>query len=123
MSCVHMSLADVVQRADVGMVELRDRARLAVEAGLHVGSGGEGGVEDFDGDDAVEAGIARSVDLAHAAGADAVEDLVRAEPGAGSQGHECCGLYGHSGTVGQSFSRSGSQSARVVAHTFSIPTL
>ena len=35
----------------------------------------------LDGDDAIEAGIARLVDFAHAAGADRLDDLVRTEPG------------------------------------------
>jgi hypothetical protein len=41
----------------------------------------------LDSDDAIEAGIARLVDLTHAAGADQLDNLVRTEHGAGCQ-HE-----------------------------------
>jgi hypothetical protein len=44
--------------------------------------------EDLQRDDAIETGVAGSVDLAHAAGADWLEDLVRSEAGAGGEGHE-----------------------------------
>ena len=60
-------LADVVERADVRMRELRDRARFTVEALTELRIGGERVVEDLDSDGAIEAGVACLVDLAHAA--------------------------------------------------------
>ena len=52
-----------------------------------IGVGGKGRREDFDRDIAAEARIAGAVDLAHAAGADGGQDLIRAEMGAWRQGH------------------------------------
>ncbi len=76
---VPVLLADVVERADVRMVELRDRAGFAVEPLAELRISGEGFGQDLDGDDAIEARVAGLVDLAHAAGAEGGEDLVRAE--------------------------------------------
>ena len=71
--------ADVVQRADVGMIELRDRAGFAVEPLAELRIGGERLREDLDGDRAIEPRVARLVDLAHPAGAEGGENFVRAE--------------------------------------------
>ena len=57
-----------------GCVELRDRARLAVEALAELRVGRERLGEDLDGDRAIEARVARLVDLAHAAGPEGGED-------------------------------------------------
>ena len=54
--------ADVVEGADVRMVDLRDRFRLALEARAPVDVSGEGGRQDFDGDVAIEPRVARAVD-------------------------------------------------------------
>ena len=64
------SCADVVERADVRMIELRDRARFAIEPLAELRIGGEQVRQDLDRDDAIEAGIAGFVDLAHAARAE-----------------------------------------------------
>ena len=72
-------LADVVQRADVRMGQLRDRARFAIEALAELRIGGERGGQHLDGDRAVEPRVARAIDLAHPAGAEGRQDLVRAE--------------------------------------------
>ena len=58
------------------MVQAGDRMRLALEALV------ERRQAFLDGDDTIEAGIARLVDLAHAAGANRLDDFVRTEPGA-----------------------------------------
>ena len=73
--------ADVVQRADVGMIQRGDGAGFALEAlseTLH---------RNFDGNVAVQAGIASPVHLAHPALADGPEDFVGAEAGASSESH------------------------------------
>ncbi len=44
--------------------------------------------QDFDGDRAVEAGIAGFVDLAHAASAEGGDDLIRTKPNAGGERHD-----------------------------------
>ena len=50
--------ADVVERADVRVVQRGDRAGLALEAFADVGIAGERGREDLDGDRAIEARVA-----------------------------------------------------------------
>ncbi len=80
-------LADVEQRADVGMAQRGDRLRLAPEAGEQRGVGGEVGRQHLDRHLAVEARVPGAVDLAHSAGADRRGDLVRTEPGAGIKCH------------------------------------
>jgi len=54
---------DVVQRADVGMIEGRNGARLALEALPSLPVGGHVRRQHLDGDRPVEPGIARLVDL------------------------------------------------------------
>ena len=58
--------ADVVQRADVRVVQRGDRFGLACEACPEVGVGGQCRREDFHGDAAVQARVARPIHLAHA---------------------------------------------------------
>jgi hypothetical protein len=43
--------------------------------------------QDLDGDVAVQPGISGSIDLAHAAGTECGDDLIRADAGAGSEPH------------------------------------
>jgi hypothetical protein len=81
-------VADVVERADVGMLERGDRARLAVEALAELRVGGKGRRQDLDGDGAIEPGVARAVDLPHAAGADGIADFVWTETRPGGKAHE-----------------------------------
>ena len=78
--------ADVVQLADVRMVQGRDRPRFMFESAQAIRVMGHWRGENFDGDVAIEARIAGSVDLAHPARAKERDDFVRAEPRAGSQG-------------------------------------
>ncbi len=80
-------LADVVERADVRVVEARDRLRLALEAGADLGLVRKVRRQDLHGDVAAEAGVLRAVDLAHAAGAQRREDFVGTESGSGGQEH------------------------------------
>ena len=72
---------DVVQLTDVRVIERRDRAGFAFEAVAEFGG------RLLDGDEPVQPRVARLVDLAHSAGADRFEDVVRAEPRARLQGH------------------------------------
>ena len=65
--------SDIVQLADVGMIQRRDGARLALEAFAEFGLG------DLDRDDAIQARVVGFVHLTHAARADGREDFVRAE--------------------------------------------
>ena len=75
-------LAHVVQRANVRVIQAGDGLRLALEPLLEVGVCGDMRGEDFDGDGAVQAGVAGFVHLAHAARAEGGEDFVGAERGA-----------------------------------------
>lgn len=56
---------DVGQRADVGMIEPRSGAGLALEAGAHLGRRGQVRGLDLDGDITAEAGVAGSIHPAH----------------------------------------------------------
>ena len=72
-------LADVVQRADMRVIELRNRPRLAVESITKLRIGRQRFREDLDGDGSIQTRIAGLVDLAHAAFAQLVEDSIRSE--------------------------------------------
>ncbi len=83
--CRAVLFADVVQRADVRVVELGNRARFTIEALAETRVGGERVRQDLDRDGAVETGIAGLVDLAHTAGTDRALNLVGTEARAGGQ--------------------------------------
>ena len=68
-----------VDRADVRMVERREQARFAREAGAALGIGREVRRQDLDRDVTTELAVARAIDLAHATGAERRHDRVRAE--------------------------------------------
>jgi hypothetical protein len=74
-------VADVVQRADVRMVQGRDRARFTLEA-LAERAG-----DRLDRNGAIQPRVDRAIDLAHAAGADLRGDFVDAEARAGGETH------------------------------------
>ncbi len=86
---VHAVLrADVVQRADVGMIQRRNRAGLALHALFQFGVGGKMIGENLDGDVASEAGVAGAVHLAHSTRTEGRLNFVGAELAARGQGHE-----------------------------------
>ena len=68
-----------VDRADVGVVERRQQARLAREARSTLGVGREMRRQDLYRDVASELVVARAIDLAHAAGAERRNDRVRSK--------------------------------------------
>jgi len=74
--------SDVVQRADVGMIQRRDRACFALEALA------ETLVGELDGDVPSEPGIAGSIHDAHAAGPDLGRELIRANSRADVHFHD-----------------------------------
>ena len=78
-----LSLDDVEERADVGMVDLRDETRLAFEARETVGIVGERRGKDLDGDVPSKASIARTIHLAHGAVTQQTDNLISPEPVAG----------------------------------------
>jgi hypothetical protein len=69
---------DVVDDADVRMVERGNEPRLALEARADLGRACQIARQDLDRDLAAEAAVAGAIDLAHASGADGREDLVGA---------------------------------------------
>ncbi len=73
--------SDVVEGADVRMVQAGDRVRLALEALA------EGRQTFLDGNDAIEAGIERLVNLPHATDANGRDDFVGTEPRTGGKEH------------------------------------
>src|SRR5665213_3872808 len=72
---------DVVEMANVGMVQRRDRAHFAVEAFVELYGG------NLDRDIATHTRIAGAIDLAHAACAEQAENLVRSQIRSGREGH------------------------------------
>ena len=80
--------AEIEDREDVRMIERARRVRLAHEALQPVGVSGEGRGQHFDRDVTIEARVPGPVDLAHAPVAERRDDLVGAEPGAGTDRHQ-----------------------------------
>ena len=92
-----IAVADVVERADVRMRELRDCFRFALESHPQLRVVRELGGQHFDRDVPFEPCIARLEHLSHAAGADGRDDFIGPEPGAGSDRHvRVRRLYGQS---------------------------
>ena len=73
--------ADVMDGADVRIVQRRDDAGFLLEALARFRIGRQRAGQDLDGDRAIEPGVTGAVDLAHAARADRRDDLVGAQPG------------------------------------------
>ena len=74
------ALADVVDRDDVRMVERGGRTGLRLKPDQPFAVLRKRFGQDLDGDDTSEPRVFRPVDLAHPAGAEGRQDLVRAEP-------------------------------------------
>ena len=68
--------ADVVERADVRMIESGNRAGLALETTAELQIGADVPSQNFDRDGPLQAGISRTIHLTHAAGAQGGDDLV-----------------------------------------------
>ena len=79
--------ANVVQRADVHLIQRRNRAGFALETLPRVGRVGEMLRQNFDRDGAIQASVARPIDLAHPACPERSGHLVRAEPGTWREAH------------------------------------
>ena len=74
---------EAVDGGDVRMVQRGEHPGFALKPREPLRVGGEGLGQDLDRDVAIELRVARAIDLAHAAGAERRQDLVRAEAGAG----------------------------------------
>ena len=69
------------------MIQRREHFGFALKPGEALRVGGKCRRQDFDRDVALQFGICRAVDLAHAAGADGRDDFVRTEPIPGGRGN------------------------------------
>ena len=79
--------ANVVDGADVRVVERGNGARFLLETAPRFRVAGERASQDFDGNGAIEPRITGAKDLAHSAFAKRSNDLVRTEPSAGVERH------------------------------------
>src|SRR5262245_38939121 len=80
-------MPDVVERADVRMVQRRDRSRLALESFAQGRIAADVRGQDLYCNGAIEAGVFRLVDLAHAPSTDGRNDLIWPEASTGTEGH------------------------------------
>ncbi len=87
-----VGLVDLVDRADVGMVEGRGRLGLLPKPLLGCLVAGQVRREELDGDLSLQARVVRRVHDPHAAVAQFGTDHIRAERGAWGQGHGRTGL-------------------------------
>src|SRR5439155_24617366 len=84
-----LPLADVVNRADVGVVESGSGARLPLEA-LQCGRiAGDILGNYLDGDDSFQARVPSPIDFAHPTRTQRTENFVRTQAGVGSERHRC----------------------------------
>ena len=93
--------SDVIQRADIWMIERGHRACLALESGAPVDVGRERARKYLDCNVAAQPRIARPIDFAHPAGAERLDDLVRTQPGPRCEhAHSCVvGSGEHAGVL------------------------
>src|SRR5262245_19581454 len=85
--------ADVVDRADVRVVQRRDRARLAFKPPQPMGIGRERCRENLDRHVPAEPRVLREVHLAHSARTEQRDDFVRTQSAAGCQSHGVAWLF------------------------------
>ena len=85
--------ANVVDLANVRMVQAGDRACFSLEPALPVGFRRQPRGQDLESDDAIEASVACTIDFAHPAGAKRRENFVGTEAGAGLQFHNGAWIY------------------------------
>ena len=78
---------DVVNGADVRVVQRRNGARLMLKTGPHLWVGVDATGRDLDGDRSTQTAIARAVHLAHATSTCELEDFVGTESSAGFERH------------------------------------
>ena len=86
-------IPDVVQRANVRMVQRRDALGLPFKPFAKLRIERQHRRQHLDRDGALEPGVARFVDLAHAARADRLNDFVRTELRAGREHREILWLF------------------------------
>ena len=82
-----VSLADVVEGADVRVIERGDRPGLASEPGAELRIVGERARQHLDRDGPIQPRVGGPIDLAHPTGADGGADLIRAQAGTRGKRH------------------------------------
>jgi hypothetical protein len=82
-------LADIVQHADMRMVQVGRGARFTLQTLAAGGVVGEHGGQDFDSHCPIEPRVPRAIDLTHSTRADRLEDLVGTKSLAGGKCHSC----------------------------------
>ena len=85
--------ADIVQSADVGMVQRRNRARFPIEALLGLGVLGKMRGKNLDGDSSIEPRVPRPIHLSHPARPERRLNLIWTESRARGKPHVCAQLY------------------------------
>jgi hypothetical protein len=83
----YLLLADVVEGADVRVVKARDGLGFARKALAELRIVREALVQDLEGNGAIETGVARLVDLAHASGTECSGDFIWAESSTDGEAH------------------------------------
>ena len=78
--------ADIVDGADIGVIERRGRSRFPLETFQRLRRRGDPVRQDFDRHDPFETRVRGPIHFAHPAGAERADDFVRAEASAGSKG-------------------------------------
>ena len=82
-----VGLLETVNAGDVRMVERGEELGLALEPAETIGVAREFAGQHFQRDVALQLRVARTVDLAHAAGAEQLDDFVRCDPRTGFKWH------------------------------------
>src|ERR1700680_4161875 len=72
-------MANVVEGADVGMIQAGNRFGFALETLAQFSTIGKMRWQNFDGDDSVQTGIFGAVHLTHPSGANTGEDFIRTQ--------------------------------------------
>jgi hypothetical protein len=80
-------MSNIMQDANVRMIQAGDGLRFLLEALAQCGIIGKVRGKDLDGDDAVQARVPRAVHFSHASSAERRQDFVRAEASARDQCH------------------------------------
>ena len=80
---VRRRFLEPVDRGDIGVVQQRQNLGFPFEARKAIGIRGQKRGKNFDGDVAIQSGVACAIDLSHAARTDEVDNLEDSEPNAG----------------------------------------
>ena len=105
-------LFETVDRGNIGMIQRGEDFGFALKARQPIGVSRQRRRQDLDGDLALQLRVGRPIHLPHAAFADFGGDLIRAETGAGSQGHAIFWDYTEAGTRQQGLVRSAPRTSK-----------